>query len=182
MDIRRSYNSWGSVAMNPYQKLWWEQSRSDHSILILLRRNGASSCHQLHYLQMVTEKLAKAYFWRTGTPPPRKHTGSVQFMRSLGGVQQERQTSIATALDFKSFSAFQSWIRNVLPMIYDLERLAPALALDGPIPEYPWPHNAPTDNPVAHTFALWGQLTGTAIGRQLVKVVGLAVDRFSTYG
>ncbi len=182
MDIGRCYHSLGPRAMNQYQQLWWEQSRSDHSILILLRRNGSDSCHQLHYLQMVTEKLAKAYFWRTGTAPRKKHTGFVQFMRTLGGVQQAKQTSIATALEFKTFVAFQTWIRNVLPLIYELERLAPALALNGPNPEYPWPHILPTANPVGHNFALWWQLTSTAIGRQFVRVVGLAVDRFPTYG
>jgi hypothetical protein len=75
--------------MNQYQELWWEQSQSDHSILVLLRRNGSHACQQLHYL---------------------------------------------------------------------------------------------TDNAVRHDFALWRQLTGTAMGRHFVKVVGLAVDRFPTYG
>ena len=45
--------------MNQYQELWWTQARSDHKVLLLLRRTSADSCHQLHYLQMVTEKLAK---------------------------------------------------------------------------------------------------------------------------
>ena len=47
--------------MNGCQTLWWQQARSDHSILLLLRAKGAVACHQLHYLQMVCEKLAKAY-------------------------------------------------------------------------------------------------------------------------
>jgi hypothetical protein len=67
-------------------------------------------------------------------------------------------------------------------MFYELEPLAPALAQDGPNPEYPWPHHIPADNPVRHEFGLWGELTRTALGRQLVKVVGLAVDRFPTFG
>ncbi len=167
--------------MNQYQELWWEQSRSDHLILLLLRRNAADSCHQLHYLQMATEKLAKAYFWRTGSPPPKLHVGFVQFMRSLGGVQPARQNSIATALGFKKFAEFQSWARMVMPMVYELERLAPALSLDGPNPEYPWPHDLPTDNPVRHEFALWSELTGSAMGRRLLRVIDLAVDRFPTY-
>jgi hypothetical protein len=131
---------------------------------------------------MVTEKLAKADFWRSGNPPPKNHTGFVQFMRSLGGVQQSQQTSIATALDFRTFSSFQAWIRTVLPMVYNLQQLAPALAQHAPNPEYPWPHDAPADNPVRHIFALWVKLTNTAVGRQLVRVIGLAVDRFPIYG
>jgi hypothetical protein len=168
--------------MNSFQELWWEQFRSDHSVLILLRRNGADPCHQLHYLQMVTEKLAKAYFWRSGDSPPRNHAGFAQFMRSLGGVQPSKQAQIAASLGFKNFSSLRTWIRAVQPMVYDLERLAPALSLDGPNPEYPWPHRAPTDNPVRYRFELWEQMTTTAMGRQLVRVVGHAVDRFPNYG
>jgi hypothetical protein len=130
---------------------------------------------------MVTEKLAKAYFWRTGNPPPKHHAGSVQFMRSLGSVQPPKQASIANALEFTTFPSFQSWIRNVLPMIYALERLSPALASTGPNAEYPWPHALPVSNPVRHQFALWGELN-TGLGRQLVRVIGLAVDRFPNYG
>lgn len=56
--------------MNDYQQLWWEQTRADHPVLLLLRQHGTLPCHQLHYLQMVAEKLGKAYFWRTGHAPP----------------------------------------------------------------------------------------------------------------
>ena len=109
--------------MNQYQELWWEQSRSDHEVLVLLRRTGADPCHQLHYLQMVTEKLAKAYFWRTGTPPNKNHRGFVQFMRALAGVQRSERRRLAASLDFKNYATLQSWIQHILPMIYDLELL-----------------------------------------------------------
>jgi hypothetical protein len=55
--------------MNNFQKLWWQQARSDLAVLALLRRHDICPCHQLHYLQMVTEKLAQAYFWRSKSPP-----------------------------------------------------------------------------------------------------------------
>ena len=55
--------------MNNYQRCWWEQARSDYVALIAIRRQGAAPCHHLHYLQMVTEKLSKAYFWRSGLHP-----------------------------------------------------------------------------------------------------------------
>ena len=54
--------------MNAQQSLWYEKVRSDHKVLTLLRRNGADQCQHLHYLQMVTEKLGKAYFWRSAVP------------------------------------------------------------------------------------------------------------------
>jgi hypothetical protein len=167
--------------MNGFQDLWWQQTKSDHGILVLLRKQGGAACHQLHYLQMVTEKLAKAYFWRTGAPPPRNHAGFVQFLRSLGGVPQARRQLVASTLGFTLFADLQMWINSILPLAYDLERLAPALANDGPNPEYPWPHIAPTNAPVHFSFDVWNRLTGTGRGRQLIRVIELAVDRFPNY-
>lgn len=46
--------------MNEQQRLYLVQARSDRDILKLL--SSQPICHQLHYLQMLTEKLAKAYF------------------------------------------------------------------------------------------------------------------------
>lgn len=167
--------------MNAYQELWWAQARSDHEALILLRRHGADSCHQLHYLQMVTEKLGKAYFWRSGTSPVRSHAVFVKFMRALGSIPQSKRERIANILAFKSYQGLQWWVNSALPMAYDLERLAPALARDGPNPEYPWPQDAPIECPATFRFPLWSQLTDTAPGRQLTEVIRAAVNRFPEY-
>jgi hypothetical protein len=72
--------------MNRYQELWWRQSESDHAVFKLLRGQGPAVCHTLHYLQMTTEKLAKAYFWRTGSPPQKSHIGFVKFLQFLGQI------------------------------------------------------------------------------------------------
>ena len=55
--------------MNDAQELWLRQARSDHALFLQLRRTGADECHLLHYLQMATEKLSKAYLWRSGHAP-----------------------------------------------------------------------------------------------------------------
>jgi hypothetical protein len=68
----------------------------------------------------------------------------------------------------------------VLPIAYDLERLAPSLAGDGPSPEYPWPHAHPHTAPVQHSFAIWGSLT-FGRGRDLMRVIHVAVERFPEY-
>lgn len=167
--------------MNAYHELWWEQARSDHTALILLRRHGADPCHQLHYLQMVTEKLGKAYFCRSGAPPVKSHAVFVRFMRALGSIQKSKRYRIANILNFKSFHGLQSWVTSALPLVYDLERLAPALAQGGPNPEYPWPQDAPTECPAKFRFPLWSRLTNTGPGRELTKVILAAVDRFPEY-
>ena len=168
--------------MNSYQELWWRQAQSDQTVLVSLRRNGAAACHQLHYLQMVTEKLAKAYFWESGNPPRRTHAVLVQFLRSLGGVPQSKRQRITDALGFGRFDDLQNWLREVLPLAYELQKLAPNLAQDGPNPEYPWQQVAPQFAPVSFEFDLWTKLTNSGRGRQLMQVIRRAVDRFPSYG
>ena len=130
--------------MNNSQRLWWEQAKSDHAAFVVLRRQpGVADCHPLHYLQMVTEKLAKAYFWRIGSPPPKHHAGFVQFLRFFGQIPPTDRNRIATLFGFNRFVDLQRWISSTIPIAYALERLAPALANDGPNPEYPWPHARP---------------------------------------
>lgn len=167
--------------MNQYQERWWRQAQADHAALVLLRRHAAAPCHQLHYLQMVTEKIGKAYFWRTGMPPPRSHAGFVQFMRFLGGVRQVERPRIADIFEFRRFDDFQNWIRSILPLAYALERLAPTLAQDGPNPEYPWPPNAPTFVPATFDFDVWREIKNTGRGRQLLQVIDIALQRFPEY-
>ena len=134
--------------MNEFQNLWWQQAKSDYDIFELLKSQDKAQCHQLHYLQMVTEKLAKGYFWRSGTPPPQRHVAFIKFLRALGGVQQSQRSQVIKALNFTNFEGLQDWIRRIDPLAYSLEHLAPALSNDGPNPEYPWPHHSPTNTPV----------------------------------
>ena len=168
--------------MNNRQQCWWQQARSDLAAWLLLRRHGADPCHQLHYLQMVTEKLSKAYLWGSGTPPKKSHVGFGRFMRLLLQVpRSQRQQRIATIFGFRRFRDFESWTRTALPLVYALERLAPDLAGDGPNPEYPWPHADPEFVPATFEFDVWRELTETGRGRQLTQVIKTAVDQFPTY-
>lgn len=167
--------------MNKIQELWWKQAQSDHDAFDLLRGEGIAQCHSLHYLQMVTEKLAKAYFWRSGSPPPCNHLGFIQFLRLLGSIRRKTERErIANLFSFNRFSDFQNWIRRILPIAYELEHLAPSLANDGPNPEYPWPHSDPQYAPVEYNFPVWNSLS-SGEGRDLMRVITLAVERFPEY-
>ena len=167
--------------MNEFQNLWWQQAKSDYDIFELLKSQDKAQCHQLHYLQMVTEKLAKGYFWRSGTPPPQRHVAFIKFLRALGGVQQSQRSQVIKALNFPNFEGLQDWIRRIDPLAYSLEHLAPALSNDGPNPEYPWPHHSPTNTPVTEKFQVWQQLIDTGQGRKFLKTIKLAVDNFPVY-
>ena len=169
--------------MNHYQGLWWQQARSDHALLLRLRRQDVNPCHQLHYLQMVTEKISKAYFWKRGKAPPKSHAGFVQFLRFLGGARSSERQRISDLFGFGRFADFQNWIRTVLPLAYDLERLAPALAQDnGPNTEYPWPRDAPAFIPATFEFDVWKRLSETGSGRRLLQIIDVAVEKFPVYG
>jgi hypothetical protein len=168
--------------MNSYQQVWWEQTCADHAILQLLRKTGAAACHQLHYLQMVTEKLGKAYFWRTARAPRTSHASLVRFLQALDDRRGADADRIAALLGFGRSQDLQNWIPTITPLAYDLERLAPQLAgYDSPNPEYPWPHAAPANAPVSFRFAIWTDLTETGRGRQLLRVIDAAVWKLPEY-
>lgn len=167
--------------MNSFQTHWWKQARSDHDIFqLLVGLRSHQPCHPLHYLQMTTEKIAKAYFWRSGSPPPKDHAGFVQFLRFLGQVKKSERERVAHLFEFKRFGDFQLWIRSTLPIALELERLSPNLAQDGPNVEYPWPHRQPQFDPASYNFPLWGKLKSSR-GRQLIRVIAHAVIRFHEY-
>lgn len=167
--------------MNGYQERWWLQAKSDFDVMSVLRDKGCAACHQLHYLQMATEKLGKAYFWRRGSPPRKGHAFFVWFMRSLGAAPSGNREHIAEVFEFSRFEDFQNWVQAALPLAYELQALAPTLSQDGPNPEYPWPSAAPLHVPATYEFDVWRSLTSTGRGRQLMRIIGLAVDRFPRY-
>ena len=167
--------------MNNEQQLWWRQAQSDHAMFLQLRRAGADECHLLHYLQMATEKLSKAYLWRSGHAPRRSHVGLVRFLRALLDRRAAELDRIAATLRFRRREDLDNWVRSAQPLAYALQNIAPAQAGEGPNPEYPWPHEAPVHCPVGHTFALWNQLTNTGPGRKLIQFVEHAVASFDSY-
>jgi hypothetical protein len=129
---------------------------------------------------MATEKLSKAYLWRSGHAPPKSHTGFVRFLRALLDRRAELDR-IAPVLGFHRREDLDTWVRSVQLLAYSLQNVAPAEASNGPNPEYPWPYEAPAHCPIDHTFALWEQLTNTGRGRKLIVFIERAVACFDQY-
>lgn len=168
--------------MTDIQALWWEQARSDHEVFVLLRKEGVAACHLLHYLQMATEKLAKAYSWREGHPPRPSHASFVRFLKKLDVRGRSDRQRIAAGLGFKGADGFQAFIRSSAPLAYEIERLAPDLAgFDAPNPEYPWPHRSPAHAPASFPFDVWKQIERNARGHQLISVIDRLVATFESY-
>ena len=131
---------------------------------------------------MATEKLGKAYFWRSGRPPKKSHASFVRFLQALDDRQGSDRLRIANIFGFGRDQDFARWVRTITPLAYDLEKLAPALAGEnGANPEYPWPWSAPKHSPATHRFAVWAQLTETGRGRELLDLIDIAVHQFPSY-
>ena len=168
--------------MNSAQKLWWEQTQSDYSVFHWMRKSGQPACHQLHYLQMVMEKLGKAYFWRSGSAPRTTHASFVRFLQALDSRSDDERDRIAKLLTLKSANHLEGWIRSVAPLAYELERLAPQLAgFAAPNAEYPWPHANPLHAPSSFLFPVWLQVTETTRGRLFLNLLEHAVRKFDQY-
>jgi hypothetical protein len=167
--------------MNDAQTLWWTQAKSELALFIQLRRVGAHECHLLHYLQMATEKISKAYLWRSGHAPPKSHTGFVRFLKALLDRRAAELEWIARTLGFGRPEDLDKWVSSVQILAYSLQNIAPAEARNGPNPEYPWPHEAPVHCPSGNEFALWSQLLNTGRGRKMMEFIDRAISRFGAY-
>jgi hypothetical protein len=160
--------------MDAEQALYLAQARSDLRAFDLL--TGANTCHRVHYLQMMTEKLAKAYFWRRGQPLKKRHDYFVRFMRAAGG-----RGDVGRAVGIQPSAHWQSYVDAVLPAAHLIEQMAPAEAGDGPNAEYPWPHDAPTTAPATYVFPAWSEMQ-TPRGKKFLNLLRLLVERFEAYG
>lgn len=166
------------TAMNDAQKLWQRQAHSDYDLFIKLRGMGVHECHLLHYLQMATEKLSKAYLWRSGKAPPKNHTGFIRFLKALLDRRPAELARIAKASGFGRAKDLDRWMAAIQTLAYSMQNMAPAEAGNGPNPEYPWPHEAPAHCPATHSFALWKAMSDTGQGRKLLEFIDRAIRRF----
>ena len=84
---------------------------------------------------MATEKLGKALLVAGEVnleEITHSHSAFVKFVRIVGN---SKGVSLKLGL---SHSQFRAEFRKLVPIASEIERLAPALAMDGPNPEYPW--------------------------------------------
>ena len=153
---------------------------SDYRLFERFQSEEYETCHILHYLQMATEKLTKAYLWRSGIAPRKFHIGLTQLLPALLD-RPEPELDLIAAIFRCSRTEFESWVTGVLPLARRLQNMAPAESSDGPNAEYPWPHAAPVEAPVSHTFAVWTDLTGTESGASLLAFVKQAIAEFPSY-
>ena len=125
----------------------FEQARSDYELVKLLGQAGVPFCHQLHYLQMATEKLAKGFGTPSSGPqPPKVHRAFVRLMQSVKSDPIMRRACNCGP------GQIDAYIASLLPAARAIEDLAPAVSNDGPNTEYPWQVPGDVIAPINYPF------------------------------
>ena len=112
------------------------QARSENLVRRKLNDPAVEYSHRLHYVQMVTEKLAKGLLADPNDPdpPPATHHALVRLIQVLKARPEVRRR-----LGYDDAAVFRSFIYTLLPLAAEIESLAPSAAgLTRPNPEYPW--------------------------------------------
>jgi len=119
-----------------WRQAFLKQAISDYSVFKELNKSQFPLCHKLHYLQMATEKLAKAYLCSpNGGPPPKIHNAFVRFLKVSKGRPEIRRK---LGYD-NNYNAYNSYIDNSLETAEKIEKLAPVGGSHERLnPEYPW--------------------------------------------
>lgn len=159
-----------------WQTAFLKQARVDWDTYQRIRQGTWPECHQLLLLQMASEKLSKALLvvgHSSLETIAQSHAAFVKFMHIASN-----QRKIQKTLGMKK-SQQRAQFKTLLPLAYEIELLAPALAQNGPNAEYPWKNAsgnilAPADYP----FPLIKRLRQTPQGVQLLKYMEIFLNRF----
>jgi hypothetical protein len=117
-----------------WRSAYFLQAKSDYDVFNMLIKKELPLCHQLHYLQMMTEKLSKGFLTPPGRGPYRNtHKAFVDFVRFTRG-----QAAFQTVCNFPNRNQYHAYIDSLLPMANSIQELAPAGVENRPNPKYPW--------------------------------------------
>ena len=166
------------------------QARSDYATFQLLLeqdRQSVPACHPLHYLQMTTEKLAKAIKIATGDRDFDRYS-HVAFS-DLPTVLSRRE--VATKLGRENFKRFQGFLKRTRSVFRKIDELNPSVGMSqpgggpkrGPNAEYPWQTRDSSGVqtwtvPATYAFDLIVELRHSADGVQVMNLVETLLERF----
>jgi hypothetical protein len=152
-----------------------EQAKSDWRTYEAIQSLSLDTCQVLHYLQMATEKLGKAMLLAEGVEITKVRASHKAFLRFLQIVSRNPEVQELLRM---STQQLRSYIKNLLPLAEEIEKLAPALAQDGPNAEYPWADPSGSIHvPASFQFSAAFKLTEPT-GRKLLHLTRLFLDRF----
>jgi hypothetical protein len=155
--------------LRAWQLAFLKQARSDWDAYKKIDNPTWPYCHRLHFMQMTAEKLGKALLIggdMTLEQVTHTHASFVKFMR-IARNNRNLQNELGMTP-----SQLKAHFNRLLPIAYEIEALAPALAQGGPNPEYPWLDNSGKILvPVDYSFTLI-KLLHSPQGAQLLKYIG----------
>ena len=139
-----------------WRDAFFAQARSEQALRQQLNVLKVEYSHQLHYLQMVTEKLAKSYASHPNSTeaPATSHAVFVRLLQAIKGRPDLRRK-----LGYENADVFAQFINSLLPLADKIQRLAPNFAgTTNPNPEYPWRDQATNEviAPVDFEFSDFG--------------------------
>jgi hypothetical protein len=162
-----------------YASAFISQARSDwHVHRILAKRDDVAVCHRLHYLQMVCEKLAKAYRLRDTNARlddlVSKHSGFAKFIGPYFAVVLKD--------DYRGKDEqLRGLLRRARAIAREVEKLAPAIdRLATPEnAEYPWERGEQVMVPCDYGFPSL-ELLRQPGGRTFLNLIERAIDDFES--
>ncbi len=158
-----------------WMKAFLEQARSDWQAYQLVYHSTLPPCHAMHYLQMATEKLAKAALLAGGMKPDDLRNSHLAFTKFLRLAFRNRNLRFEMGM---SGAQIRAHFASALPIADAIERLAPALAGGGVNPEYPWESpDGVVHTPSNFSFELVEGLS-TPKGVNLLKDISLMLRNF----
>jgi hypothetical protein len=158
-----------------WHEAFLEQAKSDWRTYEAIQRLSLDACQLLHYLQMATEKLGKAMLLAEGIDITKVRTSHKAFTRFLHLIA--RKPGVQNHLQM-SARQLRAYIQSLLPVAVEFEKLAPALAKNGPNAEYPWIDPSGSIHvPASFQFFVVVQLKGQT-GRKLLSLIRLFLERF----
>lgn len=126
-----------------WRMAFYLQARSDFNVIVHLNNmQHVEHCHRIHYLQMTTEKMAKAFLATSNQQPKPRHEAFIEFLRTEKLTQR-----IRPLVKIRASSQYRAYIDSLLSIAERIEQLAPKGRSHQPNPEYPWqsripdPHN-----------------------------------------
>ena len=131
-----------------WQEAFYHQAASDYAMLRRLTADReVDDCQRLHYLQMTSEKLAKAFLTpTTGGSPRKSHAAFVRLLRHPTFERLLGRTLGWSNVQIKSFTS------GIMPLAQQIEDLAPTGDEERPNPEYPWRRGNDVIAPVNYNF------------------------------
>ena len=168
--------------MPPSREVWASafalQSRSDWQVFDRLAADSRiSACHELHYLQMACEKIAKAYRCRdTAANLEELLTQHVGFTKFMGSFLAS--PSIKDA--YRGRDAQRREVAKLARVLArEIEKLAPAVdrVTSPENAEYPWESGENVIAPCLYDYPRLSLLT-SAGGRTFLKLVARAIEEF----